>query len=240
MSVRNRLTRKSKKNSYPLPFLEDDNVGIGAVLAVFAYENVAFVAGDSETATFGTNLFDLVSPVASVIVKELDAVAVDAVFLIDERALQNEEIVDAGHVLNAECIDFFDELLLHGRSGVRQLIRREAPALERREILAEFHLVLFAGKALAGILVEFFYKLRTEFDHLFHREVTGEGAVLVAVDAVFVTLAAIGVRAQDFRRKRHSAALTKFHFHKFSFISLARTQCTLFKKVWLAITICRF
>ena len=60
-------------------------------------------------------------------------------------------------------------------------------------------------------------ELRAEFDHLFHVEVAGEGAVFVAVDAVFFVLAAVGVGAEDFWSKRHTAALTKFHFHKFSF-----------------------
>lgn len=60
-----------------------------------------------------------------------------------------------------------------------------APALERREILAKLRLVFFAGQALARILVEFIDELRTEFDHLFHVEVAGEGAVFVAIDAVF-------------------------------------------------------
>ena len=53
-----------------------------------------FVAGDSETAAFGTNLFNLISPVARVVVQELDTIAVDFVFLIDERALQYEEVVN--------------------------------------------------------------------------------------------------------------------------------------------------
>ena len=54
---------------YSLSFLEHDNFGIGAILAVFAHENVAFVAGDSEAAAFGVLLFDLVAPVACVIVQ---------------------------------------------------------------------------------------------------------------------------------------------------------------------------
>ena len=193
-----------------LSLLEYDNFGIGAVLAVFAYENVMLVAGDSVAAAFGVLLFDLVAPVAGVIVQELDAVAVDFVFLIDERALQYKEVVDFRHVFDVKRIDFFNQLLLDGRGGVRKLVRGEAPALERREIFAEFCLVLFAGEALAGVLVEFIDELRAEFDHLFHVEVAGEGAVLVAVDAVFFVLAAVGVGAEDFWRERHSAALTKF------------------------------
>ncbi len=202
---------------YLSPFLEYDDFGVGTVLAVFAHENVAFVAGDSEAAAFGSFLFDLIAPVASVIVQELDAVAVNLVFLIDERALQNKEVIDFRHVFDTESIDFFNELLLHGRGGVRKLVRGEAPALERREVLAKLRLVFFAGKALACILVEFIDELRAEFDHLFHVEVAGEGTVFIAVDAVFFVLAAVGVSAQDFRCERHSAALTKFHFHIFSF-----------------------
>ena len=202
---------------YLSPFLEYDDFGIGAVLAVFAHENVMLVASDTKTAAFGSLFFDLVTPVACVIVQELDAVAVDFVFLIDERALQYKEVVDGRHILDTESIDFVNELLLHGRGGVGQLVRGEAPALECREILAQLHLVFFAGKALACILVEFIDELRAEFDHLFHVEVAGEGTVFVAVDAVFFVLAAVGVSAQDFRRERHATALTKFHFHKFSF-----------------------
>ena len=62
------VRRLQRLKFYPLPFLEYDNVGVGAVLAVFAHENVAFVAGDSEAAAFGTNLLDLVAPVACVVV----------------------------------------------------------------------------------------------------------------------------------------------------------------------------
>ena len=98
-----------------LSLLEYDDFGIGAVLAVFAYENVMLVAGDSVAAAFGVLLFDLVAPVAGVIVQELDAVAVDFVFLIDERTLQYKEVVYGRHVFNAERIDFFDQFLLDGR-----------------------------------------------------------------------------------------------------------------------------
>ena len=207
-----------------LPFLEYDDFGVSTVLAVFADENVVFVAGDSETAAlfaiFCTNLFDLVSPVAGVVVKELDGVAIDVVFLIDERALQYEEVIDAGHVLDTEGVDFFDEFLLHGRSGVRQLISRKTPALERREILAKFHLVFIASKALAGILVEFVHELRAEFHHFFHGEVARERAVFVAVNAVFLVLTAVGIRTENFVSERHTAALTEFHFHKFSFFNI--------------------
>jgi len=200
-----------------LSLLEYDNFGIGAVLSVFAYENVMLVAGDSVAAAFGVLLFDLVAPVTRIIVQELDAVAVDLVFLIDERALQYKEVVDFRHVFDVKRIDFFDQFLLDGRICVWELVGRELPALERGVVLAEFCLVLFAGKALACVLVEFIDELRAEFDHLFHVEVAGEGAVFVAVDAVFFVLAAVGVGAEDFWRERHSAALTKFHFHDFSF-----------------------
>ena len=80
-----------------------------------------FVAGDTEASAFGIWLFDLVAPVARIIVQELDAVAVDLVFLIDERALQNEEIVDGWHVFDVKCVDFFNQLLLDGRIGMREL-----------------------------------------------------------------------------------------------------------------------
>ena len=45
------LLHRTEAN-YPLPFLEYDDFGIGTILAVFAHENVAFVAGDSEAAAF--------------------------------------------------------------------------------------------------------------------------------------------------------------------------------------------
>ena len=51
-----------------LPFFEYDDFGIGSVFAVFAYEDVVLVAGDSEAAAFGVLLFDLVAPVACVVV----------------------------------------------------------------------------------------------------------------------------------------------------------------------------
>ena len=80
-----------------------------------------FVASDPEAAAFGTNLFDLIAPVACVIVQELDTVAVDFVFLIDERALQYKEVVDGRHVLDVQRVDFFNQLLLDRRIGVREL-----------------------------------------------------------------------------------------------------------------------
>ncbi len=68
-SARSRGTReRSLIQIHSLSFLEYDDFCIGAVLAIFAHENVVFVAGDSKAAAFVTNLFDLVSPVACVIV----------------------------------------------------------------------------------------------------------------------------------------------------------------------------
>ena len=80
-----------------------------------------FIASDTIATAFSILLFDQVAPVACVFVQELDAVAVDLVFLIDERALQNEEIVDGWHVFDVKCVDFFNQLLLDGRIGMREL-----------------------------------------------------------------------------------------------------------------------
>ena len=51
------------------------------------------------------------------------------------------------------------------------------------------------------------------FDHLFHRAVLQEQAILVAVHAVIFVLTTVGIRAEDFFCERHSTALTKLLFH---------------------------
>jgi hypothetical protein len=50
-------------------------------------------------------------------------------------------------------------------------------------------------------------------NHLFHRTILQELAVLVAVHAVIFILRAVGIGAEDFICERHSAALAKFLFH---------------------------
>ena len=87
------------------------------------------------------------------------------------------------------------------------------PAFQIWVILTQDVFVLLATEVLTGVFVVLLHKLRAEFHHLFHGEVAGEGTVFVAIDAVFFVLAAVGVRAEDFRGKRHAAALTKFSFH---------------------------
>jgi hypothetical protein len=49
--------------------------------------------------------------------------------------------------------------------------------------------------------------------HLIHRAVLGELAILVAIDAIILIFASIGIGAEDFVSERHSAALTKLLFH---------------------------
>ena len=89
------------------------------------------------------------------------------------------------------------------------------PTFQIGIILTKYALVLFTAEVLTSVFVVLFHELRAEVHHLLHREVAGEGTILVAVDAVFWVLAAIGVGAEDFWGERHSAALTKllFFFH---------------------------
>jgi hypothetical protein len=51
------------------------------------------------------------------------------------------------------------------------------------------------------------------FNHLFHRTILQELAVLVAVHAVIFILTSVGIRTEDIICERHSAALAKFLFH---------------------------
>ena len=71
-----------------------------------------FVAGDAIATSIG--LLNLGSPVAGIVVEELHLVAIDGVLHINKRALQHEEIVNLGQIVDAEGIDLFDELLLDG------------------------------------------------------------------------------------------------------------------------------
>ena len=76
--------------------------------------------------------------------------------------------------------------------------------------LAQYFLVFAAGELLAGVFVVFVYKHRAILYHFFHGEIARKGSVHIAVDAVVLALAAVGVSTQDLFGKRHSAALTKF------------------------------
>jgi hypothetical protein len=49
--------------------------------------------------------------------------------------------------------------------------------------------------------------------HLIHCAVLGELAILIAIDAIILVFASIGIGAKDFIGKRHSATLAKLLFH---------------------------
>ena len=91
-----------------------------------------------------------------------------------------------------------------------------APTLQLGEV--RFHLadILLFGDGLLQSLVYGTDKLRTMFDHLFHRAVLQEFSILVAIHAVIFILAAVDIRAEDFLGERHSAALAKLLFHHLS------------------------
>jgi hypothetical protein len=50
-------------------------------------------------------------------------------------------------------------------------------------------------------------------NHLVHRTILQELAVLVAVHAIIFVLTSIGIRTENFLCERHTAALTKLLFH---------------------------
>ena len=86
------------------------------------------------------------------------------------------------------------------------------PPFQHWEILPHHVLVFVAGHGLGHVLVHFVNELRAELDHLVHRAVLGELAILVAIYAIVFVLASVGIGAEDFIGERHSAALTEFHF----------------------------
>jgi hypothetical protein len=61
-------------------------------------------------------------------------------------------------------------------------------------------------------------------NHLFHRTILQELAILVAVHAVIFVFRAIGIRTEDIFRERHSAALTKFLFHSIIVLYVSMLQ----------------
>ena len=199
-----------------LSLFQHHQLRIRAVLAVLAHEIIVFVAGDAEATAIA--FFHLVAPVGGVVVEEFHLVAADDILHIDERTLQHKEVVDARHILDAQRVDLIDKLLLDGRGGVRELVGGQLPTFEVGVILTKHALVLLATEILAGVLVVLLHELGAELHHLFHGEVAGEGTVLIAVDAVLLVLASVGVRAEKFWGERHSAALTEicFFFHNFS------------------------
>ena len=72
-------------------------------------------------------------------------------------------------------------------------------------------------------------KLSTMLNHLFHRTILQELAILVAVHAVIFVLTSVGIRSEDIIRERHSAALAKFLFHSIIvlYVSMLQKYCIL-------------
>ena len=82
-----------------------------------------------------------------------------------------------------------------------------------REVHLHLADVFFLRDGLGQAFVDLVHKLGAMLNHLVHRAVLQELAVLIAIHAIFFILAAVGIRAEDFIRERHSAALTKLLFH---------------------------
>ena len=82
-----------------------------------------------------------------------------------------------------------------------------------REKLAHLLFHLLDCKILTGVFIYLVSELGTVVYHLLHSHILCELAVLVAVYAVILVGRTIGICAEDFICKRHSAALTEFHFH---------------------------
>jgi hypothetical protein len=68
-------------------------------------------------------------------------------------------------------------------------------------------------------------------NHLFHRTILQELAVLVAVHAVIFILTSVGVGAEHLICERHSAALTKFLFHTIIFIRFDAAKVYIFDEI---------
>ena len=90
------------------------------------------------------------------------------------------------------------------------------PALEHWKVLTHRFNVLLPGDRCRQILVHFIHELRAELDHLFHRAIHCELAILIAVDAIVFIPGAIGIRALCLLSQRHPATLTKLLFHSCS------------------------
>ena len=189
-----------------LASFHNDDFCIGTVRAILADDDIALVAGDAVAAAVA--LLHLIAPVCCCIVEEFHRVAVQKVGLIDERALQDDEVVNV-QLGESEGIHLIDELLLEGMMGERQRVRREIPAFERRE-KAEQHLLVFAlAELLPRVGIVFPHVCRAIFSHFLHGEVGGEGSVFEAVEAIVFALAAVGVRSAQLVGEGHAAALAK-------------------------------
>jgi hypothetical protein len=93
---------------------------------------------------------------------------------------------------------------------MRELVGWQLPTFQARIKLAKHVLILLAIERFSSVFVVLVYILRAEFHHFLHREVAREGSILVAIDAILLILAAIGIGAEQFICERHAAALTKF------------------------------
>ena len=82
-----------------------------------------------------------------------------------------------------------------------------------REVHLHLANVFFLRDGLRQALVDLVHKLGTMLYHLIHRAVLQELAVLIAIHAIILIFASIGIGAKDFIGERHSAALTKLLFH---------------------------
>ena len=185
------------------------------------------VAGNSETTAVA--FFHLIAPISGIITEEFHFVAVDGVLHVDKRTLQHEKVVDARHPTDAQRVDLINKLLLDGRGGMRQLVGGQLPTFQVGVILTKHAFVFLLAEVLTGVLVVIFHKLCAELHHLLHSEVAGERAVFVAIDAVLLVLAAVGVGAEDLIGERHSAALAKlllfFHIDLWFVLGYPTLRC---------------
>ena len=92
-----------------------------------------------------------------------------------------------------------------------------APTFQMREIHLHLADIFLLRNGLRQAFVHLVHKLGAVLDHLIHRAVLQELTIFIAVDAVIFILASIGIGAKDFIRERHSATLTKLHFHMIEF-----------------------
>jgi hypothetical protein len=110
-----------------------------------------------------------------------------------------------------------DEFLNAGQSRVLWHLIADhlflAPTFQVGEIHLHLADILFLGDGIRKAFVHLVHKLGAVLYHLIHRAVLQELPVLVAVDAVIFIPGSIGIGAKDFIRERHSATLTKLHFH---------------------------
>lgn len=90
------------------------------------------------------------------------------------------------------------------------MFRLFLPAFELWEILPHHLYVFLFGDGLGHVFVHLVHELGAEVDHLVHGAVVGESPVLVAVEAVILVAASVGVGAEHLFGERHTAALANF------------------------------